>query len=311
MSGVNDYLSTIMGTETDLDASIAAAGEVLVKVAEEEGVDIDDLSEDEVADLLGDIMGTEDGGVEDGGDYGGDMSEEKVSSAEVTHADVAQELAKIANAEGIDVNDMSRDEYHGLYNELANSMASGGYYEKVADAQEKLAEADAIGRAMAHSFDDELSKLAAGGRTLMGRLRSMGRRVKVKETRAAETLGRALRGGKSGERKRIMKRLAPMSGRAKDKVKPFRIAKREQQLAARKTGRVAGYGGAGVAATGAGAGIYATKRSFDEEATELARQTLLENGIDPDTGMKVASDYEGSVELAAAQILEDAGYTFE
>lgn len=83
-------------------------------------------------------------------------------------AALIDELEKVAAAEGIDLNDFSDDDILEILGE-----AMGGDVEKTAAAegveaddeetQVKLAEADFLGRTMAHAFYDELTGIQHGG----------------------------------------------------------------------------------------------------------------------------------------------------
>lgn len=83
-------------------------------------------------------------------------------------AALIDELEKVAAAEGIDLNEFSDDDILEILGE-----AMGGDVEKVASAehvdaddeetQVKLAEADFLGRTMAHAFYDELTGIQHGG----------------------------------------------------------------------------------------------------------------------------------------------------
>ena len=82
-------------------------------------------------------------------------------------AALLDELQKVANAEGIDLNDFSEDDIVEILSEAVNGVED---VEKTASAegvevdaeQEKLAEADFLGRTMAHAFYDELTAIQGG-----------------------------------------------------------------------------------------------------------------------------------------------------
>ena len=88
-------------------------------------------------------------------------------------AALMEELQKVANAEGIDLNDFSDDDIMEILQEAVNGAEE---VEKTAAAetetvegtevaeegQEKLAEADFLGRTMAHAFYDELTAIQNG-----------------------------------------------------------------------------------------------------------------------------------------------------
>lgn len=83
-------------------------------------------------------------------------------------AALLEELQKVAHAEGIDLNDFSDDDIVEI---LQEAVSGAEEVEKVASAeeavaadedQEKLAEADFLGRTMAHAFYDELTAIQGG-----------------------------------------------------------------------------------------------------------------------------------------------------
>ena len=77
------------------------------------------------------------------------------------------ELEKVAAAEGIDLGELSDDDIVEILNEAMNADAEKTAADETAevaddnddDAQVKLAEADFLGRAMAHAFYNELSQI--------------------------------------------------------------------------------------------------------------------------------------------------------
>lgn len=160
---MNEYLHQIFAAAggQDIDPDVAAAGALLSKVAEEQGVNLDDFSDDEIGGMLSDIMGGE-------SDEGGESGEGAVSAeppaaktaSDLTVADVSAELAKTAAAEGVDLTELSREDYHQAFNWQLEQMQNPSYFETKVAMQEKVAEADMLGRVMAHSFNDELTKVA-------------------------------------------------------------------------------------------------------------------------------------------------------
>lgn len=135
-----------------LDNSYDIATQILVKTAEEEGIDLNELSDDEIQELLSDIREE----VSDRADESGGEGGEEPKTAGLTTADVALELSKVAAANGIDLSQVSREEYAEAFDKLASEMSNPHYWE----TQEKVAEADFAGRVMARAFNDELEKIA-------------------------------------------------------------------------------------------------------------------------------------------------------
>lgn len=173
------------------------AYDTIVKIAAEEGVDVDDLSDEQVQELIEELV-EEQAERNEGG--------EEVKEAHLTYADVAHELAKIAHVNGIDITEVSAEEYNAAFDKLASDMSDPSYWE----SQQKVAEADFIGRVMAQSFYDESQKIAAGrisgalsrGRELItgSKLKDMtGTRSGVKALRDGADSGRA-----SSEAKKVI-----------------------------------------------------------------------------------------------------------
>jgi hypothetical protein len=153
----------------DFETKLAAAGELFEKLASEQGISINDFSDEEAADILTQIM-------EGGESSGSEMSEEpKVAhqyqdepvyvqdetAAQLLYAQAFQEVTKQAAAANIDVTSVDPQELHNAVLQQASLMTDPTYQSKVAALNEKVAEADMLGRIMAHSYVDELAKLAA------------------------------------------------------------------------------------------------------------------------------------------------------
>lgn len=308
----------------ELDMALATGGEVLQKIASEEGIDLDALGEDDIADLLVQLQGGQAGVSEP--DHTKEASQNTMSyDNEITYADVAAELAKTASANGIDLDQVSREEYHQAFDALAEQMSDPSYFEKKAEAQEKLAEADAIGRAMARSFLDELD---GGQAKVASRWKAIKDSVMGAERGAAGRVGGWTRKVPGGE-----KAHAALKRRFQGDVVPTNAM--DGNEAAAKAQRVLGrsaLAGSAAAGTAAGGGAVAYKRrkgrdgdkekqSFDEafesDAIAYANTLLVENGLaDPrltDTEFsKFAAfaddDYAEAVESRAWELLAEHGY---
>jgi hypothetical protein len=82
-------------------------------------------------------------------------------------AALMDELQKVAQAEGIDLNDFSEDDIVEI---LQEAISGADHVEKTAateettteEGHEKVAEADFLGRTMAHAFYDELTSIQGG-----------------------------------------------------------------------------------------------------------------------------------------------------
>ncbi len=82
-------------------------------------------------------------------------------------AAILDELEKVAAAEGIDLNNFTDDEIIEIINEAVGGVEKVAQAEEAEEGQEeyqeKLAEADFLGRTMAHAFYDELTSIQNGG----------------------------------------------------------------------------------------------------------------------------------------------------
>jgi hypothetical protein len=255
---------------------------------------------------------------------GGEEDLEKQAAAEF--------LIKIAEAEGVDLDTLSDEEVGQLLVEVEKAAAEGGIEpepEGEEEAQEKLAEADFLGRAMAHAYVNELAEIekqakspipalvrtitetakkkgaraAAGelGRSQVQALRSAGRAIKSLVTGKAPTkLPKGARGLTVGRRPGESVRRTALRGLGQ-----------AAQIAAPTAAGGAALAGGGVAAARALKGKE--KKSWDEQfedaAQERAIEMLAEAGYDVE---KVAeAEIEEAVDTRALQMLEEAGYPVE
>ena len=261
----------------------------------------------------------------------------------------AEFLVKLAEDEGVDLDNLSDEEIGGLMAEI-----EGGEMED--ESQEKLAEADFLGRAMAHAYVNELYNIekqaktrgvkpdqiknfpqqptAAQAAKFEAQVRA-DQAAKVERARkAADTpAGKGYSGGSSVSDAEWKARETGMGERAAHKrrgrlgragryvaewhrggAQQVREAIRRKGkgfahragLAARGLGKFAP---AAALAAGAGYGGYKalSKKSFDEEFEAMAEQRALEMlehaGYDVE---KVASD--DYLDTRALEMLEHAGY---
>jgi len=154
-------------TQEDLEK--AASARLFAEAAAAEGIDLNELSEDQAEELY---------------DFWANGGEEKTAADEDADA-----FFEAAASQGIDLNELSEDQVGELYEFWAN-----GGEEKTASAEEmladaavkeasaKLAEAEYIGRYMARVYAGELDKIAAEGDTtpsksMMDRLKGAGSAV--------------------------------------------------------------------------------------------------------------------------------------
>lgn len=150
-------------TASDEDQGLATAGEILVKLAEEEGIDLDQLSETELLGLVNTLRGdgtTNLNDPEPRKEASQTMDENQITEAQFD-ALVMQETAKVAAAHELDIASLSIEDLTELRAAVAEEIAADpdAYFAKTAAEEEfqaKVAEADYMGRLMAHSFADEL-----------------------------------------------------------------------------------------------------------------------------------------------------------
>lgn len=201
-------------------------------------------------------------------------------------------LEKIAEDEGIDLNQLSPEEIEYILSE-----EEGDDLEK--EAFDKFAEADFLGRVMAHANWDETVKIAAEEE---GRLRRAGKWVKGKATAGA----RKVHGGAGWLGDKALS-LPEKSDKIRDFLKKHPNVRQGVRYGV-------GYGGPTAAAAGAAYGgykgykHYKDKKSADEIVQERAAEFLLEAGIDPsDVFEKTAGYSQEDIDTAALSYLEDLG----
>lgn len=261
----------------DFDTKMTAAGELLEKLAAERGMTLQDFTEEETIDLLGTIMN---------GDGGGDAGTADVKTAsvatvpapapvqqpttKVAYADALAEVMKLAAANGHDLNKTSAEELHKNVEYMQQVMSDPQYQQKQAAFQEKIAEADALGRVMAHAYVDELGKIAA-------QTTPEPTTDTLAEKKAAFV--RELRAKVAGEMPPQFAAHAKGKG-DKDKEKGDDKDKEDAEK----------------------------KASFEKAAALRAAEHLVSEGINPATGAKFASDQE-RIDAAALILLQQKGYS--
>lgn len=153
----------------DFETKLAAAGETLEKLAAERGLSLNDFTEQETVDLLTTIMGESPKLAEEHAPEEEDeehrkekkMEKKEAHVSQLTYGQVMHEVAKVAAANGYDISQASPAELDDAVQKMAALLSNPEYLTKQAALQEKIAEADAMGRVMAHAYVDELGKLAA------------------------------------------------------------------------------------------------------------------------------------------------------
>lgn len=328
---MEDQITNLFEQSADLDTRITAASHALQKLAKDEGVDLDALSEEAVAGLLSDMLGKTAETTEPV-----ETKEAMTTTApDLTAADVAYELNKRAAFEGIDMTKQSKEDYDACFAQVAEEMTDPEYATKVAaleaSEQEKLAQIeqfDEFGRVAARGFIDEINKLAAEEDDEKSAKPNPFSKSKGKDDEKDEE--------KEAGDKGFHETMSDTSSRMRA----------HGGLQTTLGGITGGAGGAALGGLGAGGGkkaliggalgavaggalghygakgeramrerlkaegkkeASAEKLAFiDAQAVELARQWLVESGIDPDSGAKFASEEE--VQARAVELLKAAGY---
>jgi hypothetical protein len=250
----------------------------------------------------------------------------------LTNVDVSMALNKYAAANNVDLTKLSSDEYAAAWNEMAEYLSSPqAEQDKVAAAEQqtKLAEADLTGRQFARSFWDELQKLSAEEEkdekdddkddaddkkafsfakkdeeekkaSFTEKVRSAGKTVAdAAERTGAEVRTRAARVGRDASS--ANRRAMEISG------------ERGKNIATGAGVAAAGTAAAGAAGVGGAAALRGGKKDEKTSAAELdalvtdrAREILVQNGVNPDSGQKFASDQE-LVDFLAMEKIRAAG----
>lgn len=244
----------------------------------------------------------------------------------------AAELAeKLAAEEGIDIDDLDDDTLEYLAQEVLDSEYSS--YED--DSQEKVAEADYLGRVMAHSYWQELNnieKTAAGELATLRNAYAANAHSKKNQQAIIDAahdnaLMDVANDASSKKRQAVLadqrrKRLREyVSSDANTKSHPWKrhgvkgawdSAKRHGRRAVdwvKNNPRKAGAIGAGALAAGGGAAYLARKEkrssALETLAEMRAQEMLAESGYDQVDAYDVLGD---AVENRAMEMLAEAGY---
>lgn len=271
----------------DFETKLAAAGDVLEKLASERGLNVADFTEQEVSDLLSTIMG------EDGDKTAAEApitpaaaappaktAAEAPAAPQLTYGQVMAEVVKVASANGYDITKASPAELDDAVQKMATLLSTPGYLEKQAALQEKVAEADAMGRIMAHAYVDELGKFAAKAKVAEDK---KDEKEKDEKEEKKASLVRALRGKTAGEMPEAFKKHLKGKDDDKDKDEHEKGESKEKEEAEEK------------------------KAAFAKQASLLATERLIVAGINPATGAKFASEQE-ALTAASDLILAQKGY---
>lgn len=245
--------------------------------------------------------------------YGTNQSEtEKVAEAQVE--ETIEYLTKVADANDIDLDQLSDEQLAEFASEVL-----GNTEEQPNEMQEKVAEADFLGRVMAHAYSQELGEIEKQARpqeeTVEGKAKNVLQQhldtakaaIKARDlnpltksyyTKAHEHLGKAVRSAAKGGAEGIGARAAHL-GKGLARYAPHAAAATGVALAARK--------------------LMQKKSSadLDKLAEDRAAQMLLEQGWideegnllhDPSQVKEAGMTPEQAVEVRALQILEENGF---
>lgn len=321
---MSDFDHLLDPSAEELDAEIAAAGAILEKLAQEEGVDLESLPEGEVATLLAEMVPSL--------AQHEPITKEANMTDQITTQDVHFELTKVAADMDVDLTKLSRDEYNEAFEAMLEEMQSPDWEEKVAaeeEARAKIAEAEFIGQAMGDAFlaklaehgivefggepgegeghNKEASKTRAAWEAVKAKVRGAGRAIADKERDVSTRVGYKLRGGHEGAKQRIAAGKSALTDAEKS----------------RQVGRMV-LGGAGgtLAVGGTAAALGGRKKqsldeAFESDAVAFANSLLVEHEkvaaeealVEFSDFAKVAGDeYFQALEERAVELLAENGW---
>ena len=192
----------------------------------------------------------------------------KQASENLTYGQVMHEVAKVAAANGYDISQASPAELDDAVQKMAALLSNPEYLTKQAALQEKIAEADAMGRVMAHAYVDELGKLAAEAHE--------GKETEEEEEKEEEK--------EKAEKKASFYRSVKSAGEMPAALKEHMKKKDDEEDEEEEK-----------------------KASFAKAASLRAAELLILNGVNPETGYKFASQQE-ALDAGAALVLQSKGY---
>lgn len=342
---MDPWLATVYGTNGGAaeDLEKIAQAEMAQQMAAQEGIDLSQLSPEQIAQLGQEVLGPE--GQQQGGE--GEISEEMFQEAQQVLANPEQfDPAIVEQAQGI-MAQVEQMQAQGGQQQMGQPQqgqpqmgapgAEGGQPQmgvpgaqpgqaemaKVAEAQAKFEEADFLGRVMAHSFNQESEKIAAAKQAgAMEHLRGAGH--------AVAGAGHAA----MGHLKHLGGAVKHHAGQAAGAVKHHAgaAAHHLKTHPGLSHGLAAGAGAAGGAAAMHHMNKEATVNAIEQAAMAKAASILQQNGIDPATGQPLQPQGAPApapaaapvapqvnpqqalgelVEKRAHQILRSLGYTVE
>jgi len=237
---MDQWLANIYGTGGGDDLEKTAQNMLLQKLAEDEGVDLSGLSEEQLQALANEVLNDE--------EQADQEQQEQQEQQELTPEETEEYLAK--------------------------------------EAQAKFEEADFLGRVMAHSYTQELEKIA--------RIRD----IPAKALSKFKSLGKKVDTGAQRLGKKVFKGVARTHG--------------EEEAMSPRTARAIGYGTAGGSTATVGGGAYSAKKHFEKDASAFeklaemrAAEILQANGIDPSTGAPAEQQQQEAPDEQFGQALDN------
>lgn len=261
-----------------------------------------------------------------------------ISGDDVEKQAAAEFLVKLAEQEGVDLDTLSDAEVGDLLAEIEKKGSAQA--QPQAEAQEKLAEADFLGRAMAHAYVNELHEIEKSaarpsaevgkevlrqGKGALGRLKEWAGIGKIQRGLSGRTAGQAESSAADKLRQRMITgqkthmmspEMAQRYGQAAGSK-----AKAGKEMATKGTRElVSGAGQLGkrvilpAAAVGTGAALLSnrgkTVQSSDAQFEEFARQRAMEMLAEAgyDTEKVAEAELSQALDGRALQMLEQAGY---
>lgn len=298
----------------------AAKFRLFEKAAAAENINLADMSETDVEDLY--------------------SAYNKTHEVNTMNDQLIDLFEKQAAYEGVDLDSLSDDELAYVYNNFLENLAEeeeeedygyddGDYYDEEAEAYEKLAEAEILGRHMARAYVDELEKTAADANPnqkritqnnmahYSGKLKELLTGHQAATERANKKIREQGLGVSAKDLERIraeraeMKSSAAGSGARVHLSNDMRKLVRRKQLAEdiHRAERLKGYGKRGLIAGGVGAVGYGAKKMMEKEAANDAIYSLAFDRAQEfvDYGIE---DYDGStIDNLAIEVLQDNGYS--
>jgi hypothetical protein len=237
--------------------------------------------------------------------YGTGQVEYEEDDLEKTAA--AELLVKLAEEEGLDLNQFSDEEIAGMINELQGGIEHTAEAEETDEGQEKFAEADFLGRVMAHSMVQELNNIEKEAAKIPGATSATGRFLR-RQVGKVKRVGQLLTGS---EAKRL-EGMSPTRGATAMLAKERKAVEKARNIA-KGVGKGVGIGAAagvgGYAGAKAGKGKEKKGSAFDTVAEQRALEMLHEAGYEVPGQEKVS--YDEAVEIRALEMLHEAGYPVE